>query len=371
MSTIKQQLSVLQKINPFLLFGILFFGALYLASSFLIPLSISILLALMLVPVGRWLESKGLNRGLSSFLSLMLVITFFVGVFLIVTYQISSLAENWDQTKQQVTNTVEQISDYLDRNGVSTEWISQRLEQISESSGSDVKNMLSATITTLGKFLLMLIYSYLLLFYRHRFRMFVLKLTPEEDSEETNEVFEQTSNIAQAYLFGKFLLMVILSVLYGVGFMILGIKYAVVVAVIAGVLSIIPYFGNIIGGGLAILFALITSGSINSVLGVVVVMSIAQLLENYVLTPLIVGRQVDLNPFFTIMIVVLGGAIWGIPGTIVAVPYLGIMKILFDHTPALRPYGYLVGDVNGDKDDGDSDDSVLEKTKEWVEEKVS
>jgi len=368
MSTINQQLSVLQIINPFLFFCVLFFGSLYLGSSFLIPLSIAILLALMLVPVGRWLEGKGLNRTLASFLALLLVVLFFVAVFSVVTYQVSSLAENWEQTKKQITGTVKQISNYLDRSGISTEWISQRLEQISESSGSDIKNMLSATVTTLGKFFLLLIYTYLLLFNRHRFRKFFQKLIPQKDSAELNDVFEETSQIAQAYLFGKFLLIIILSVLYVAGFMILGIKYAVVVAIIAGVLSIIPYFGNIIGGGLAMLFALITSSSIESVLGVVVVMVIAQLLENYVLTPLIVGRQVDLNPFFTILIVVFGGAIWGISGTIVAVPYLGITKILFDHIPALHPYGYLVGD--GTNQDNENE-SIVEETKSWVEEKVS
>lgn len=366
MPTIQQQLSVLKKINPFLLFGVLFFGSIYLASSFLIPLSVAVLIALMLVPVSRWLEKRGLGRGFASFLSLLLVVVFFVGVFSIVTYQVSSLAENWDQTKQQVTSTIEQIEAYMDRNGVSTEWISQRLEKISESSGSDIKNMLSATITTLGKFLLMLIYTYLLLYYRSRFKQFIQKLTPNKNSEETEDVVEQTSEIAQAYLFGKFLLIVILSVLYGVGFAVIGIKYAVVVAVIAGVLSIIPYFGNIIGGGLAILFALITSGSVNDIIGVLAVISVAQLLENYVLTPIVVGKRVDLNPFFTIMIVVLGGAVWGIPGTIVAVPYLGILKILFDHTPAMAPYAFLVG-IN-EEEDGDS---LLEKTKDWIEEKVS
>lgn len=365
MAAIVQQLLVIKKTNPFLLFLVLFFGTLYLGSSFLIPLAIAILLALSLTVVSQWLEDRGLSRGLSSFLSVLLVFIFFAGVFSMVTYQVSSLAENWDQTKQQVTKTLENIEAYLDRSGISTQWISEQLEKISDSGSTDVKNMLSATFTTLGKFFLILIYSYLLLYYRDKFNEFIQKLTPQKATNETNDIISQVIKIARAYISGKFLLIIILAALYGVGFTIIGIKYGLVVAIIAGVLSIIPYFGNIIGGGLALAFALITNGSINSVIGVVVVMTIAQLLENYVLTPMIVGKKVDLNPFFTIIVVVLGGAVWGIPGTVVAVPYLGILKIFFDHSNALQPYGFLIGDNSDEKD------SIIEKAKEWVEEKVS
>ncbi|WKN43427.1 AI-2E family transporter [Tunicatimonas pelagia] len=365
MTTITQQLSVVKRANPFLLFLLLFFGALYLGSSFLIPLAIAVLISLALVSVSQWLEQNGLNRGLSSFLAVLLVFLFFVGVFSLVTYQISSLADNWEQTKQQVTKTLENIKSYLDQSGISTQWMSERLDKISESSSADVKNMVSATFTTLGKFFLILIYTYLLLYYRDKFKRFIQKLTPKNATRETNEVITQVSKIARAYISGKFLLIIILAVLYGVGFIVIGIKYALVIAVIAGVLSIIPYFGNIIGGGLALLFALITSSSLNSVIGVAIVMTIAQLLENYVLTPLIVGKKVDLNPFFTIIVVVLGGAVWGIPGTVVAVPYLGILRILFDHTNSLKPYAYLMGD------NSDDDSSSIESAKEWIEEKVS
>ncbi len=365
MSTVVQQLSVIKRANPFLLFLVLFFGSLYLGSSFLIPLSIAILLALSLTSVSQWLEKIGLSRGMSSFLSVLLILLFFVGVFSLVTYQVSSLAENWEQTKGQVTKTLEDIKAYLDRSGISTQWISERLDKISESNSTDVKNMISATFTTLGKFFLILIYTYLLLYYRDKFKRFLQKLTPKSATGETNTVVAQVGKIARAYISGKFLLIIILAALYGVGFTIIGIKYGLVIAVIAGVLSIIPYFGNIIGGGLALLFALITNGSINSIIGVVVVMTIAQLLENYVLTPMIVGKKVDLNPFFTIIVVVLGGAVWGIPGTVVAVPYLGIMRIFFDHSDPLKPYAFLMGD------NSDDDSSVIESAKDWVEEKVS
>lgn len=364
MISIDRQLSILKKISVYLFFLGLLFGGLYLGSSFLTPLAIALLIALTLVPICRWLESKDISRGFASFLGVFVVLFFFIAVFLVVTYQVSNLADNWDETKQQITSTVEKVKEYMDRNGISTQWVAQKLEDISESSSSDVKNALSTTLATLGKFLLIMIYVYLLLLYRSKFKQFIQKLTAQSDTQETNQVIEDISSIAQSYLLGKFMLIVVLSLMYGIGFSIVGIKYALVVAIIAGVMSIIPYLGNIIGGGLAFLFAIISGNPMNGIIGVAIVMSLAQLLESYVLTPLIVGKQVDLNPFFTIMIVVLGGAVWGVPGMIVAIPYLGIVKILLDHVPSFHPYAYLIGD---DSDD----DSALDRATEWVKKKVT
>lgn len=166
----------------------------------------------------------------------------------------------------------------------------------------------------------------------------------------------EASQISQDYLAGKFILIVILSVLYGLGFFIIGIKYAV----LAAVFSIIPYIGNIIGGVLALILAVVTKGSTGAILGVVVVMSIAQFLESYILEPLVVGKKVELNLFFTILIVVLGGAVWGIPGMIVAIPYLGIVKVILDRVKPLTPYAYLIGE-----DESSGDDDLMSKVKGW------
>ncbi|HEX6171065.1 MAG TPA: AI-2E family transporter, partial [Chitinophagaceae bacterium] len=108
-------------------------------------------------------------------------------------------------------------------------------------------------------------------------------------------------------------------------------------------LEIIPFIGNLTGTLLAILMVVIQGGGAGMVLGVVITYLIVQFLQTYLLEPLVVGAEVNINPLFTIIILVVGELIWGIPGMVLAIPLLGIIKIICDHIPSLKPYGYLIG----------------------------
>jgi predicted PurR-regulated permease PerM len=131
--------------------------------------------------------------------------------------------------------------------------------------------------------------------------------------------------------------------MYSIGFSIVGVRYAVFFAILCGLLEIVPFIGNLTGSLLAIMMVLIQGGGLGMVIGVVITYAAVQFLQTYILEPLVVGAEVNLNPLFTIIILVAGELIWGIPGMILAIPLLGIVKIICDHIPALKPYGYLIG----------------------------
>jgi predicted PurR-regulated permease PerM len=101
--------------------------------------------------------------------------------------------------------------------------------------------------------------------------------------------------------------------------------------------------GNLTGTALAILMVIIQGGGTGMVVGVVIAYLIIQFLQTYLLEPLVVGAEVNINPLFTIIILVVGELIWGIPGMVLAIPLLGIAKIICDHIEPLKPYGYLIG----------------------------
>ena len=134
-----------------------------------------------------------------------------------------------------------------------------------------------------------------------------------------------------------------LWIMYSIGFSIVGVKYAILFAIICGILEIIPFIGNLTGTLLAILMVVIQGGGTEMVLGVVITYLIVQFLQTYLLEPLVVGAGVNINPLFTIIILVLGELVWGIPGMVLAIPLLAIVKIICDHIPSLKPYGYLIG----------------------------
>ena len=83
--------------------------------------------------------------------------------------------------------------------------------------------------------------------------------------------------------------------------------------------------------------ALVQGGGTGMVLGVIGVYAVVQFVQTYILEPLVVGTEVNLNPLFTIVALVLGEILWGIPGMIIAIPMLGIVKIVCDNIEGLKP----------------------------------
>jgi predicted PurR-regulated permease PerM len=79
------------------------------------------------------------------------------------------------------------------------------------------------------------------------------------------------------------------------------------------------------------------------ILGILVTYATIQFLQTYLLEPLVVGAEVNINPLFTIVGLVLGEMVWGIPGMVLAIPVMGITKIVCDNVEELRPFGYLLG----------------------------
>ena len=79
------------------------------------------------------------------------------------------------------------------------------------------------------------------------------------------------------------------------------------------------------------------------VIGVLITYAVVQFFQTYILEPLVVGAEVNINPLFTILVLVAGELVWGIPGMVLAIPLLGIVKIICDHIEPLKPYGFLIG----------------------------
>ena len=165
-------------------------------------------------------------------------------------------------------------------------------------------------------------------------------------------------------LVGKIILIGILAVLYAIGLSIAGVKYAIIIAVLAAVFSLIPYFGNIIGFVLAAALAIVSGGGLTSLAGVAITFTVAQFAESYILQPLVVGQKVNLNPFFTIIAVIAGNLIWGITGAVIAIPYLAIVNIIFDNIKPFRPVSWLISDKSDDDDDDEP--GTEEKIKDWI-----
>ncbi|MCC9136934.1 AI-2E family transporter [Pontibacter silvestris] len=364
-----------------------FFWGLVQAKSFLAPLSVAGLLAMVVLPVARWFESKGIKRGWASLLADVVILLFFVLFAGIISLQVKSFVQDWPKIKDRIEPKISNLQQFVEeQTGITAQEQQQMLsnkipggasgsnnqgqagvqsQQQGSSMLSSAGGYVASLVSFLGTFLLTFVYIFFFLLYRRKFRKSIIKMAPEEKSDSVHEIITKSATISQNYLFGRLILIIILAVLYSIGLFLSGVQNAVLISILASVLTLIPYIGNIIGYSLAVGMAFFSGSGLAGAIGVTATFAITQFVESYILEPYIVGNKVNLNPVFTIIVVVLGGALWGIIGMLIAIPALGIVKAVFDNIPVLSALGYLFGDEDIGDDD-ENEDSFFKKIKHWA-----
>lgn len=320
------------------------------ASGFLIPLATALILSLLMMPLSRRMERSFFNRTASSLINTLILFLISVGFMALVSMQVKTVVNDWPRIKETMKPKVEQVKDFLFAH---TPLKDQDLEKAQEgpnipfmsgdsNAGQKAASFVGNAVSFFGDYLLTFIYVFFLLNYRHRFKKFLLLLFPDSQRKKVKEVIESSANVTQKYLVGKLILIGLLAVLYAVGLGISGVNNFILISLLAAVLSLVPYIGNIIGFGLAIIFGYLVSGETGVLIGIIITFTVTQFVESYVLQPYVVGDQVDLHPFFVILSVIVGSMVWGIVGMILAIPILAILNVVFNHISPLEPFGFLL-----------------------------
>ncbi len=338
--------SILKK----LLVLVLTVAVLILAKGFLMPLVIGGILATLFLPFCSWMERIGLGRILAVFVSLFTLLIVFGAIIALLSWKISELFNDFDLLKDQSIKTFNKIQTYFfEHFGITLE----KQSQIFKSEKPSLTGLMQLTVGSLKYILtniiLVLAYFFFLLYSRAHIKQFFLKLTKDKQHEEMQQILKSTTQVSQQYLLGLAKMIFCLWILYSIGFSLLGVKNAVFFAVLCGLLEIIPFIGNITGTTITVLITALHGGDISLILGIVVTYGIVQFIQGWVLEPLILGPQVKINPLFTIIALIVGDWIWGIPGILLAIPIAAMIKILCDHIEPLKPYGFLIGDLVIDK----------------------
>jgi predicted PurR-regulated permease PerM len=192
-------------------------------------------------------------------------------------------------------------------------------------------------------FLLILVYTFLLLLNRSKLVDFVMMYVRDEKEEETKEIIQKTSKVAHGYLWGRIQVMITLAVMYAITFTAYGLEHSGLLILFGTLITIIPYLGPFLSGVLPTAFMIVYGDSSLEIISFAVIVLIIQLLESYVFEPVLIGYEVEQSPLFVIIAVLLGGALWGPAGLVLFVPLFAILKIIFDHSRVLQPVGFLIG----------------------------
>ena len=334
----------LQKAVYFLLLSFLSIGALYYARPFLVPVCFAGLLAMLFLPLSNWFERKKIPRGLAILFCIIIFVGVLSGIIWLISWQITDLASEAGDIENKLKGMANSIEEYIRSNfGISKKQQEEIITEQAKANGNLFSNIGATLSGFLIDLILVLVYIFLFMFYRDRIKKFVLQLVPVPQKKNAESIIHDVEKVSQQYITGLGMMIVCLWIMYSIGFSLVGVKYAILFAVICGLLEIVPFIGNLTGNLLAILMVVVQGGGTGMVLGVVITYLIVQFLQTYILEPLVVGAEVNINPLFTIIILVVGELIWGIPGMVLAIPLLGIIKIICDHVPSLKPYGYLIG----------------------------
>ncbi|HKG06983.1 MAG TPA: AI-2E family transporter [Pedobacter sp.] len=341
----------LQRSVYIVLFLFLSFAGLYFAAGFLIPLALAAVFSMLFIRLCNWFESKKLNRGISSLLCIIIFLSAVALIIFLLSWQLSGLAENTEAMKQRLTSTLSNLQQWIhEQAGITKRAQNEMIKSQSQSSGGGAGSMMTSFAGSIFGILvntvLVLVYMFLFLVYRSHIKKFILKLVPGDEKSKTDGVVHKAGKVAQNYLSGLGAMIAMLWVMYGVGFSIVGVENAIFFAVLCGLLEVIPFVGNLTGTSITLLAVFAQGGDSKMIIGVLVVYAVVQFVQTYILEPLVVGEQVSINPLFTIMVIVLGETLWGVPGMILAIPLLGIVKIVCDNVPELQPYGFLIGPEN-------------------------
>lgn len=336
-----------------LLVVFLVLSGIYFAKGFLIPLSIGGLLATLFLPLCRWMESKKIAKGIAVVCCLLALLLMILIILSVLGYKISELLLDISTIKTKCAEVGSHIQKYIFNNlNISVNEQLKILKNEQPSYSNLVQIMLSSITHFLSSFILLLVYFVFLLYHRHHIKCFLIQLTAKSEQEEMEQIIQKVTSVSQLYLLGLSKMIFLLWIMYGIGFSAIGLENAIFFAILCGLLEIIPFVGNIIGTTITVLLAAIYGGNVELLAGIVIVYGCVQFIQGWILEPLILGPQVKINSLFTIIALVLGELLWGIPGILLAIPLTAMIKIICDHIQTLKPYGFLIGEVKDTKSAG-------------------
>lgn len=311
---------------------------------FLIPISIATLLSLLFIPLTQTLEKKHFHPILASFSSILILLGFITFLILFIKWQIGTVLTD---IEKEVLSRFQEIREYISEHFGLTihqqqELFDQQKEAVRRQAGSFLVSNVRSIGRLIGDFILVIVYTFLFIHYRKIIKQFIIQLFPDKAKELVILIMHQVQSVAFKYLKGMSMMIIMLWVMYGIGFSVAGIKHPFFFAILCGILEIVPFIGNLTGTTITVFMTIAQGGGTGMIIGIITTYGAIQFIQSYFLEPLIVGAGVRINPLFTILSLVAGECIWGIAGMILALPFLGMIKVIFEYIQPLRSISSLI-----------------------------
>lgn len=327
-----------------------FLSMMALGRSIIVPLLFSVVLSILLSTVVDFLERKKIDRILAIWLTLFVSTLIIVLIAVGIISQFNTFIDNLPQFNAKLDVLQESFAKWFAENfGVNarktTEWVNSARTDLTTLSAERVGNTISMLGNALVILILIPVYVFLILYYQPLLVNFVHQFVGDDHTKDVGHVLGQTKSLLKAYFAGLFIELIIVSVLNSIGLIVLNVESAILIGILGGLLNMIPYIGGIVMLGLSMLMAMLSNADPKYALYAAILFFVIQTFDNYFLIPKIVGSRIKINALVAVVVVIAGGAIWGIAGMFLALPITAILKVIFDRIEPLKPWGFVLGDT--------------------------
>jgi predicted PurR-regulated permease PerM len=322
---------------------------LYIGKSIIVPLVFATIIAIMLNPIVDFFVRLRVNRVVA--ITFVLLLTFLVifAFCALVISQISRFSDSWpalvDKFSSIINQNINEGADYFGKDPQKIhEWVAKTQGEIINMSTAVIGQTLVIVGSGLVVLFLLPVYIFLILFYQPLLIEFIHRFFGSDNHSQVSEIVSQVKSVIQRYLFGLVIEAVIIAAMDTLALLLLGIEYALIIGIMGALLNMIPYLGGIVAVAMPMMVALVTKTPIYAIY-VLIAYYVIQLIDNNYIVPVIVASKVRINALFSIIVVIAGNALWGIPGIFLSIPLLAIIKLVCDHIEPLKPWGFLLGDT--------------------------
>jgi predicted PurR-regulated permease PerM len=324
---------------------------LYAGKELFIPLGFAMFISFVFYPVCTRLEKMHFSRSMAIFIPISLFVIAVLSLIYLLIDQLAGFATEWPFLKQKLIETLERLSFYLSEHfNLSREEQLTWLKGVGKDSSGGALNLLKDTLYSSGVWGVLLvlvpIFSALILYYRSMLASVLYSIFPPEKKNLIRNILTQTVTTYYNFIKGMALVYLIVGVLNSVGLWIIGVPHAVLFGFIASVLTFIPYIGIIVASLFPITISWLTYNSILYPIMVIALFTFVQYLEANLIFPIAVSSRLQINTLVTIIMIVVGGILWGAAGMILFIPFIAIVKLVADNTEELHSLSRLLGTKN-------------------------
>ncbi len=316
------------------LFVLFVLWLLYLIKDVVAILFFVIILVSILEPVVEWLRLKKIPKSLAVVIIYLVLLAIVALVVLLIippiTEQITQLSESFPQYWQNIRTEFSQLNDFLNQYGIS-QAIESSLESIKASLPATTSGLFSKVsdfFSSVFSVFLILVITFYVLVENKAIKRILHSVVPSRYLPYSYQLINKIQNKLGLWLRGQLILGFVIFLFVYIGLLLLGVKYALILAIIAGLLEFIPYLGPIFSAFVAILLTLFQS-PIKALL-VLFLYIVIQALENNILVPKIMQKTVGLNPVVSIVALLIGGKLGGIIGVILAIPVVTALSVFVE-----------------------------------------